>query len=300
MLNDNCMQIRTWKYIYIFLLLVFACIFLAILQFPDQNLHIVACNVGQGDAILITYGSTQILTDGGPDKSVLDCLGKYMPFWDREIELIVSTHSDSDHATGLISVIEAYQVDKIVINPLNPGTPVYKALENVVGGRGVDVINPTAGMELGLGLIHLDIVNPEQSLFMGLEKLNSESTLSKYTISGEANKYSVAYVLRFKKFKAFMTGDIPPDIADSLANSWQEESVDYIKIPHHGSINGLTQNLLEKTVPKVAVISVGKNPWGLPKSEILNLLSEHGVKVYRTDKNGDIELITDGEKYWTN
>lgn len=111
------MPIRFWKLTFTLLLLILAAVYLAITQLPDKNLHLIACNVGQGDAILLTYGSIQILTDGGPDKNVLTCLGKYMPFYDHKIEMVISTHPDADHLTGLISVIQNYKVEKILINP---------------------------------------------------------------------------------------------------------------------------------------------------------------------------------------
>jgi len=99
---------------------------IAIFQLPDGNLHIIACNVGQGDAILITYQNIQILTDGGPDTRVLSYLGKYMPFWDRNIELVISTHPDADHSTGLTDVIKNYNIDKILINPIDLALPYMK------------------------------------------------------------------------------------------------------------------------------------------------------------------------------
>jgi competence protein ComEC len=77
-------------------------------------------------------------------------------------------------------------------------------------------------------------------------------------------------------------------------------------VPHHGSNNGLTQNLLEKVVsegglhPVVGVISVGKkNMWGFPAPAILSMLANYNVKVFRTDQLGDVEIITDGNKIWT-
>lgn len=294
---------RFWKYTFSVLLLILAAVMLAVLQYPDRNLHIIACNVGQGDAILATYGSTQILTDGGPDKSVLDCLGKYMPFWDRKIELVISTHSDLDHITGLVSVLTAYKVDKILINPIDPGTSTYQVLVSEVGGRGIDVINPSAGMKLGIGLIYLDVVSPLENLASQNTKLRvigtEEDKLSRFSVFDEANLYSIAYILSFKSFEAFMAGDIPSEVSDKLAAGWEEDSVDYIKIPHHGSTNGLTQNLLEKIMPKIGIISVGRNSWGHPKQEILDLLSKYNTGVYRTDQAGNIEVVSDGEKYWT-
>lgn len=290
---------KLWKYTLTFLALILVVILIAIFQFPDSRLHIITCNVGQGDAILFTYGNTQILTDGGPDKSVLSCLGKYMPFWDKEIELVVLTHPDADHATGVVYVTQAYKVDKILINPIDPGTPVYQALRNEVGGRGIPVINPTTGMSLRLGLIYLDVLSPNDLSFVNLSVAKEGDSLSKYNKASDTNLYSIVYLLRFGEFKALMLGDIPQKVSDSLASAWQTGSVEYIKIPHHGSVNGLTDNLVRVVMPKIAVISVGKNSWGFPKKEILEMLEKYNVKVIRTDEVGDIETITDGKKFWT-
>ncbi len=298
-------DMKLWKYTFTFLLLVLTAMVIAFVQEPDSNLHIIVCNVGQGDAILTTYGATQILTDGGPGKSVLECLGRHMPFWDREIELVISTHPDADHSTGLVSVLQNYKVGKILINPIDPGTEVYRALVSEVGGRGIPVINPTAGMRLGLGLISLDILSPSEGLLNRLTLKEEGSQLAKYDISKETNLYSVVYLLSLNNrpngglgFQAIFPGDIPPEVSDGLAAGWSMGSVEYIKIPHHGSVNGLTENLLKVLMPKIAVISVGKNPWGLPKTEILDMLAKYNVKVLRTDLEGDIIISTDGDKYW--
>lgn len=292
------METKIWKYTFGLLTLSLILIVIALLQFPDANLHIVACNVGQGDAILVTYGSTQILTDGGPDNKVLDCLGKYLPFWDKEIELVISTHPDSDHSTGLVGVMRSYKVDELMINPIDPGTQVYQALRKEVGGRGIHVINLVAGMKLGLGLIYLDVDSPNDQMFSKLSLNSTYDKLSKYIITKDTNLYSIVYKLSFKNFSGVFTGDMSPEVSDSLAASWQAGSVDYIKIPHHGSSNGITENFLKVSMPKVAVISVGKNSWGFPREDILKMLQENNVKVYRTDQMGDVVLTTDGEKYW--
>src|SRR3989344_1604043 len=92
------------------LLIVLGTIWLAVFSSPDAYLHIVACDVGQGDAILMQNGSSQVLVDGGVGSRVLDCLGKYMPFWDRQIEIIVLTHPQADHFSGLIEVFKRFKV----------------------------------------------------------------------------------------------------------------------------------------------------------------------------------------------
>lgn len=295
-IDKSDMQI--WKYIFGVIILALSLIVIAIIQIPDGNLHIIACNVGLGDAILVTYGKTQILTDGGPDKSVLSCLGKHVPFWDRDIELVISTHPDADHSTGLVDVIKNYKVGEILINPVDPGTSVYEVLKNEVGGRGIPVVNPVEGMRLGVGMIYLDIFNPNEELFGRLVVKNSNDKLAKYQISDVTNLYSVVYKLSFKNFSGFFPGDAPPEVSDRLASGQPVGTVNYIKIPHHGSVNGLTENLLKVLMPKIAVISVGKNPWNFPRPEILDMLGRYGVKTLRTDEVGDVEVVTDGTKYW--
>jgi competence protein ComEC len=296
---------KLWKYTFTLLLLVLAAIAIGISQLPDDNLHIIACDVGQGDAILVTYKNIQILTDGGPNSSVLDCLGRHIPFWDRDIELVISTHPDADHSTGLVDVIKRYNVDKILINPVDPGTDIYRLLESAVGGRGVEVVNPSEGMGLRLGLIHLDILGPSDEFLNKLTVKSEGDKLSKYSIGKETNLYSIVYKLSFKKFGGLFLGDIPKESSDQLAARLTSLRVNYIKIPHHGSANGLTQNLLEKIVPEggpsslLGVISVSaKNMWGFPAPEILTMLSNYNVRVLRTDQMGDVEVITDGDKIW--
>src|SRR3989304_10490138 len=92
-----------WKYILGFLSLVVVSVWVAATS-NDQKFHVVTCDVGQGDASLVYLGSTQILIDGGPNSKVLNCLSKYMPYWDRQIEGVILTHPEKDHYTGLIEV----------------------------------------------------------------------------------------------------------------------------------------------------------------------------------------------------
>ena len=273
---------KTWKYLFGVLALVALSLWLALLASPDKNLRLIACDVGQGDAILAISGKFQILTDGGPDNSVLTCLEKYLPFWDREIELVILTHPQLDHYRGLIEVFNRYKVDTFLTNDFSPSTQGLKALENAVGGGGARVVRPAVGTRLRLGMIYLDILHPAKGI-----------------ISKEPNDISIVTVLRFGEFEALLTGDIGPKIIEKLLTENLIEPVDYIKIPHHGSRNGTTLELLEKSMPKLAVISVGKgNSYGHPHQEVLKMLESYGLRIFRTDKDGDVEVVTDGKKWW--
>lgn len=276
------------KAILVFLALLVGLVGLAFFQFPDSNLHIVACDVGQGDAILITYKKVQILTDGGPNNKVLGCLARHMPFWDRKIELVISTHPDADHSTGLIEVVKRYQISTLLANNLDVSTQVWQALKKEAGRRGIKVVYPREGMKLRLGLIYLEILHPKEQFSI----LNFQFSKAK------TNEYSVVYLLKYGQFEALMTGDINQVISDQLSANSKIGPVEYIKVPHHGSKNGLSEALLAATMPRIAVISVGKNSYGHPHEDVLDMLARYGLLVLRTDERGDVEVVTDGGKYW--
>ena len=96
-----------------------------------------------------------------------------------------------------------------------------------------------------------------------------------------------------------MTGDLSPKATQQILERGLIKDVDYIKIPHHGSKNGLTLELLETSKPEIAVISVGrKNSYGHPHKEVLEMLASYGLRVLRTDEVGNVEIISDGKKWW--
>lgn len=279
------------RYVFGFLILATVVVWTAAFAYPDRNLHLVACDVGQGDAILASYGNVQILTDGGPDRRVLDCLSKHIPFWDREIELIVLTHPQKDHYEGLIDVFKRYKVDNFIANRLEASSPDYQVLKREVGGQGTRVTNPTGGTVVRFGLMHLDIFWPSKNF------LDSELSSKR-----DPNDFSIQSILSLGDFDVLLTGDIGHNMADEVLAQFAlsgSRRVEYIKIPHHGSKYGMTPDYLGVIEPKVAVISSGKNNrYGHPHEETLKILREKDIKILRTDEKGDIEVITDGKKWW--
>ena len=289
----------SWKYFLAFLTLIAATIWLAVAVYPDPRLRLIACDVGQGDAILAVYGKTQILIDGGPGSKVLDCLADYLPFWDKEIELVILTHPQTDHFAGLNEVFRGYKVNAYLTTPIDASTQGYQVLKSTVGGSGAKVINPTTGMVIRFGLLHLDILWPSESfLTEKIENYSSTSVLGAFSATGDPNDYSVVLNLRLGDFDALLTADIGPAVIDNILETGKVHNVEYIKIPHHGSKNGLTTELVYATTPEIAVISVGKNPWGHPHREVLDMLESYGLRVLRTDEVGDVEVVTDGERWW--
>ncbi|OGM75042.1 hypothetical protein A2382_02160 [Candidatus Woesebacteria bacterium RIFOXYB1_FULL_38_16] len=281
-----------WKICISFLALSATTIWFGVFSMPDQLLHLVTCNVGQGDATLIQQGTTQILIDGGPDEKVLNCLSNNLPFWDKTIELVVLSHPQKDHFNGLINVFENYQVKYFIASSLESSTQGYQVLKKLVGGSGTVVINPNIGKQYRLGLVVLDILAPFTSI-------PNTNTLGTFVSNEDPNAFSVVLNLKLGSFSALFPGDLDPESFDILSLLGKTPKVEYIKIPHHGSKNGLTKGFLEKVNPKVATISVGKdNSFGHPHKEILDLLKKKQIIILRTDEQGDIEIITNGKKWW--
>jgi len=262
-------SIKRLKYLLSVFALVIALIILALNNLPDDKLHIISCNVGQGDATLIVYNNNQILIDGGPNSSVIDCLSRHIPFWDRTIEMVIMTHPQSDHYTGLIDVFNNYDVKIFVADGLDSSNQSYRVLENLVRGTGSRVLNPYTGMVLRLDLIYLDIVWPNRGFVSNevayILPSKRENDLGYYTSKLDPNEFSVVAILSFKDFRGIFTGDIGPGTEENILAENILKPVNYIKIPHHGSKNGLTEDFLKVLQPQLATISVGKNnSYGIP------------------------------------
>jgi len=289
---------RRIKLIFFVLLLFATAIWLAVFSF-DKQLHLISCDVGQGDAMLAVFGKIQILVDGGPNNKVIDCISRHVPFWDREIEVVVLTHPEIDHFGGLVEVLKRYKVDYLLANPIDSSDQAYQVLTNEVGGREVTVINPTTGLKIGNSLIYLDVLFPSKTfLDKNLETSDDQNPLKMFETKINKNSFSIVTLLHFGNFSALLPGDIDQKGEEEILKTFRNLNTDYLKVPHHGSKNGLTEEFLEKVLPAVAVISVGaKNSYGHPHQEILDLLKKYDVEVFRTDKSGDVELTTDGESW---
>jgi competence protein ComEC len=301
---------KIWKWGGLIMILLVAGVWL---RWPDGRVHVVMCDVGQGDASLITKGFTQVLIDGGPSQEkLLACLSERMPFWDRQIEMVVLSNNDGDHYTGLISVFERYEVGLLVASSIVKEAKSFWAFRQAVVDEGTKVHVPKVGEELKAGELEFRVLWPEERMGEvafwqdtrmarlpdGQGLVNGESVLGAVS-TDEPNSYSVVLDLKYGEFKGLFTGDIGVDEEEALVDSGLIRDVEFLKVAHHGSKYSSSLEFLEVAKPEVAVIGVGaKNSYGHPTSETLGRLEEVGAKVWRTDKDGEIEIITDGQRMW--
>jgi competence protein ComEC len=270
-------------------------------QRPEEKLKLVFCDVGQGDAVLAIYDSLQVLIDGGPNESVLSCLAHNLPFWDRDLEMVVLTHPEADHLTGLIPVIERYNVKQFIINSIANDSLIFWHFREQVLKEGSVIYSPQAGDTLKLGPLVFQVLWPETKLDSDLVWQSSGESdktlvLGAATYSGELNESSIVLKLSYGNFDALLTGDIGQETEEAISLL----PVEVLKVAHHGSRFSTSEAFLEKVKPVLAVISVGKNSFGHPTKEVLTKLTEQGIKVLRTDQAGEISIGSDGQKWWLN
>jgi len=245
-------------------------------EVSNNKLEVVFFDVGQGDSIFIeTPNNFQVLIDGGPSSAVLEKLGKEMPFYDRTIDLIVLTHPDYDHVSGLLEVLKSYKVKNILWTGVVKNTAEYEEWVKLIEKEKANVMLAMASQEIILQkepLIYFKILYP----FESLENQKIE----------DSNNTSIVAKLIFNDKSFLFMGDISCKIEKQLV----EVDADILKIGHHGSNNSSCQEFIERVSPETAVISVGENKWGHPSSEVLQRLKQFGIDVLITKELGDIKF----------
>jgi len=273
---------------------------------PDNKVHLIACDVGQGDGILITRGFTQILIDGGPNDRVLGCLARNMPFWDRTIELIINTHQDKDHIYGLNSVIQRYNVGRLFINSTAVESKLFADFHQQVRERKIKVYTPAQGEKIKISGILFSFLWPKEKqgelAFWNRPLPEKNSVLGASTYTKKVNDFSIVALMEYGNFDALLTGDVPADgergVVDYCRTNGCGEPLEVLKVAHHGSKTSSCQEFLDFFRPEIAIISVGQNNWGHPVPEVLERLKSIGSKILQTKQLGDIKIVTDGKKIY--
>jgi competence protein ComEC len=240
-------------------------------------------DVGQGDSILIeTPQRHQILIDGGPSSKIIEKLSREIPFWDRTIDLIILTHPEKDHITGLLEVLKRYKVENVLWTGIVRNIPEYKEWLNLTEKEKANVKIAKAGQKISCKNCQWKI-----EIFYPFESLEGKEF-------EDSNNTSIVSKLIFGNSSFLFTGDVYKDVEESLTLTPFDLSSKILKVAHHGSKTSSSQKFLEKVSPQIGVISVGENKYGHPNKEVLEILEKYGIRVLRTDREGDIKVFSDG------
>lgn len=270
-----------WSYYLLFSLIYVLIGSIIYLELSNQNLMINILDVGQGDSILIkTPKNEYILVDGGPDNTVVQKLGKFLPFYNRTIDYVILTHADADHLVGLIEVLRRYQVKYIVTTDHIHTSKYFLQWQKEIADLQVAIVNEPKILDLGQTRLYF--INPTSS-----------------SLGQAVNNASIVFKLEYKNSQALFTGDFENE--EILVNNQFDIQADFLKVGHHGADNANSYQFLEQVSPTIAVISVGKNNrFGHPRPNTLLNLEKLGANIFRTDLQGDLTFVytTHGLKSW--
>ena len=251
----------------------------------DGLLTVAFLDVGQGDAIFIeTPDGVQMLIDGGPDGAVLRELGKQMTVSDRDLDVVLATHSDKDHIGGLVDVLERYEVENIVTTNNQNDTTVAQVFSEGVVNEKANTYLANYGQQLALGASTSVLI------------LSPAGDVS----SWESNTASIVTQLRYGEVEFMLTGDASASIEEYLAKTYGvvlESEV--LKLGHHGSRTSSADSFLNMVKPNYAVVSAGKdNSYSHPHSEVVDKVKSRKIEMLNTADAGTIVFKSDGKRVW--
>ena len=241
----------------------------------NGNLTVSYLNVSQGDSIFISNGNQNMLIDCGPNgmgTRISDYLKNHQV---TQIDYLIVTHSHADHIGGCEEILKNFNVQKVIMNGKPSDTQSYKDVMKLI--KNENLITATNCFNANLGASEWQVIH---------SNINSDNE----------NQNSIVLSMKYGKTGFLFMADCDSGCEQSLLK--QELNTDFLKIPHHGSEYGTTDEFLEKTTPRGAFIEVGKNSYGHPSPVCLTRLQNKRIQILRTDINGTTTLKTDGENYW--
>lgn len=280
-------------------------------QWPDGDLHVIGCDVGQGDATLVTQGFTQVLVDTGPASGlVMDCLSGNMPFWDRTIEMMVMSHPQMDHMGAMGEVVDRYNLGVLLTADSVNDIEAYWELFEQVKNQGIQVVEADQGLVLKLGGMEWEVLWPVDQLVDSFvwqiptiddgeygKVLGVQQVLE--VQEKDVNDESVVVRLKYGNATVLFTGDIGEVVEGELVEGGNIGIVDVLKVAHHGSRFSSTADFLKVVKPRIGLIYSGENNrYGHPNDQVISSLKNMEVEILRTDLEGEVELVTDGEQWW--
>ncbi len=259
---------------------------------PPGELTMYALDVGQGDGIVLVFPCGEVaVVDAGRgsygDQGRRTVAPLLRSLGVRRIDLVVATHSDSDHVGGLRYLVENFEVGIFAHGSDDSGDEEYQALLEALERRHVQIEQVRAGDELkGFGAAQIDVLHPP-AMSGGVDGLGGL----------EGNDASVVLLVDLRDVEILLTGDIEDAAERAIVESGLARDIDILKVAHHGSKTSSGADFLESFDPEFALISAGRNnTYGHPAREILDRFAARDTIVIRTDQQGSIRLRTDGEQ----
>lgn len=244
-------------------------------------------DVGQGDSALVECDGRYMLIDGGNEAAGDKVYNVLEEKGIQHLDILAISHMHSDHIGGLIKALTyASRIDKTLANSAYGQTAIFSRMEHELSINGAEITVPRVGDKYRFGSAEIEIID----------------------VASSSENDGLVLMITYGDTKFLFTGDIEDDAQTRISDKYENEKdeaykINLIKMPHHGSMSlqtvsgtGSLYRFIRTFMPDYAVISVGQgNMYEHPRRETLDLLEDAGVRVYRTDINGDIIVRSDGK-----
>lgn len=243
---------------------------------PPDGWTLVACDVGQGDALVLNAGrDAAVLVDAGPDPVLVDrCL---RDLGVASLPLVLLTHLHLDHIGGLGGALRGRSIGQVMAGPLPDPASGASIVAHVAGERHRTVHSPVPGTRLQVGAVTIDVLGPAKAYHGTRSDPNNSSLVVRATVHG---------------VRILLPGDAEIEAQSELLASGVDLRADVLKVPHHGSAYS-EPGFLAAVHASAAVVSVGLgNDYGHPSPVLLREMAVLGVPLLRTDHEGDVAVVS--------
>lgn len=241
----------------------------------NENFSVSFIDVGQADSVLIRNGNYNMLIDAGNNEDGEKLVNYFKSLGIEEFTYVFATHPHEDHIGGMDDIINNFKIDNYYMSNKLSTTKTFMDVLDALDGRNLKYMVPNKGDTLKLGDANIKVIYP------GDDKSN-------------INDSSIVLKVTYGKNSFLLTGDATSNVERKIYN--EDIKSDVLKVAHHGSSYSSTDVFLDKVKPYYAVISVGKNNiYNHPSNKTLEKLNKRNIKVYRTDLDGTIVFISDGD-----
>lgn len=239
-----------------------------------ENFSVSFIDVGQADSVLIRNGNYNMLIDAGNNEDGEKLVNYFKSLGIEEFTYVFATHPHEDHIGGMDDIINNFKIDNYYMSNKLSTTKTFMDVLDALDGRNLKYTVPNKGDTLKLGDANIKVIYP------GDDKSN-------------INDSSIVLKVTYGKNSFLLTGDATSNVERKIYN--EDIKSDVLKVAHHGSSYSSTDVFLDRVKPYYAVISVGKNNiYNHPSNNTLEKLNKRNIKVYRTDLDGTIVFISDG------
>ena len=247
----------------------------------DSNLlaiHFI--DVGQGDSILIQYKNKNMLIDAGPKEASSALLNYLKKYKVNSFKYIIATHPHEDHIGSMDKIIDKYPITTFYAPKVITTTKTFSSMVSSLHNKSLKISKAMAGVSINFD-------NDLQCTFIAPNNADYK----------DLNNYSAVIKIEFKNTSFLFMGDAQKLSEDEILSENNNIQSSVIKIGHHGSRTSSSEAFIKTVNPSIAVISCGaNNDFGHPHKPTLTLLQKLNVKLYRTDKNSNIIITSDGKK----